>query len=353
MKFFYDDENHFMEVFDERNGMYVRSGELDEYGHETGIDPFMRKFPALLDVGIMRTCLCAHKCKIDCYQKAIDRHGANMSVEDYRTILEQCKDKTFQFALGGAGDPDTHEQFKKILEMTQEYGVIPNFTTSGIAFTTDKAKLCKDYTGAVAVSEHNADYTRKAIDMLLDAGVKTNVHYVLNNQTIDDAINKLETGYYNGINAVVFLLYKPIGLGVQEKVLKPDDARLAMFFDVVDHNHCKHKIGFDSCTCSGIVNHTRNVNMDSIDFCEAARYSAYIDADMNMMPCSFGNQNPKYFISLRDHTIEEAWHSEVFEQFRDYMQFACPNCQNRSQCGGGCPICKDIVLCNRAERTTY
>lgn len=260
---------------------------------------------------------------------------------------------THNCAVGGSGDPDTHEEFQKIMELSRQYEIVPNFTTSGIVFTDEKAKICKDYAGAVAVSEHHADYTKKAIDMLVNAGVKTNVHYVLNNQNIDDAINKLETGYYNGLNAVVFLLYKPIGLGVAEKVLKPTDKRLENFFDAVDHNKCTHKIGFDSCTCAGIVNHSHNVNMDSIDFCEAARYSAYIDADMNMMPCSFGNQDPKYFVSLRNHTIEEAWNSKVFCDFRNYMQYACPNCKNRHQCAGGCPICKDIVLCNREERTTY
>lgn len=45
-----------------------------------------------------------------------------MSLEDYKSILEQCKGKTFQYALGGAGDPDTHENFKEILELSKELG---------------------------------------------------------------------------------------------------------------------------------------------------------------------------------------------------------------------------------------
>jgi len=71
---------------------------------------------------------------------------------------------------------------------------------------------------------------------------------------------------------------------------------------------------------------------------------------MNAMPCSFGNQDEKYFVSLRDFTIEEAWHSYVFEDFRRHLRDSCPGCANRYGCAGGCPICRDIVLCNAKEK---
>ena len=90
--------------------------------------------------------------------------------------------------------------------------------------------------------------------------------------------------------------------------------------------------------------------MSSIDYCEGGRYSMYIDAQMNAMPCSFGNQNPKYFVSLKDHTIKEAWNSEVFENFRNSFRNSCKSCKNRDMCGGGCPISRDIVLCGRKEK---
>lgn len=348
---FIDKKNRFVEMFDKNTGFYVRSGVMGEYGKDTGVDPFMRCFPSLIDVGIMNKCVCAHKCNVDCYQRAIDRHGDNMSLEDYKSILEQCKGKTFQYALGGAGDPDTHENFKEILELSKEYGIIPNFTTSGIMMTEEKAKLCKEYCGAVAVSEHFADYTRKAIDMLLSAGVKTNIHYVLGSDSIDYAIERLKNGGFDKrINAVVFLLYKPIGLGRKENILTMDNPKVKEFFELVDTGNYPHKIGFDSCSCGGIVNFSQHIDMNSIDFCEGGRYSMYIDADMNAMPCSFGNQNSKYFVSLRKYSIEEAWESEIFNQFRNSLNHSCPNCKDRAMCGGGCPICRDIVLCDRKEK---
>lgn len=53
IKFYYDDKYNFREIFNTRTGTYVRTGILDEQGNETDIDPFMRSFPSLIDVGVM------------------------------------------------------------------------------------------------------------------------------------------------------------------------------------------------------------------------------------------------------------------------------------------------------------
>jgi len=350
MNVYIDRKNKFVEQFDPNTGFYMRTGVIED-GKDTGVDPFMRNFPQLIDIGIMERCVCAHKCKVDCYQKACDRTGENMSLDDYEDIMKQGEGKLFQVALGGAGDPDTHEHFEEILKLSRQYGVVPNFTTSGIAFTKEKAELCKQYCGAVAVSEHNADYTERALNLLIEAGVKTNIHYVLSAKSIDDAIDRLKNnGFHKGINAIVFLLYKPIGLGKIENILTPDNPKVKEFFDIIDNGKFDFKIGFDSCSCAGIVNNTSKINLDSIDYCEGGRFSMYIDAHMNAMPCSFGNQNPKWFVNLRNHTIQEAWDGEVFNKFRYSLANSCPNCPKRGCCAGGCPICREIVLCNNAEK---
>lgn len=347
----FDKVNKFISMFDPKTGFYMRTGVLDENGKDTGVDPFMTTYPELLDIGIMQQCVCAHRCNVDCYQKAIERKGNNMSLEDFRSILEQCKGKTFQYALGGAGDVDTHENFEELVKLCREYNIVPNFTTSGILMTKEKAEICKKYCGAIAVSEHFADYTERALDLLLEAGVKTNIHYVLSNKSIDTAIERLKSNSFKkGINAVVFLTYKPVGLGVEENMLRADDPRVAEFFSLIDNGNFHHKIGFDSCAAAGLVNFTKSVNMDSIDFCEGARYSAYIDANMNMMPCSFANQDSSWFVNLREHTIQEAWDSEIFEKFRYSLRNSCAGCSNRNRCAGGCPLVNQITLCDKEER---
>lgn len=347
----YDKEYRFRSIFDMRSGFYLRSGILDGDGNDTGVDPFMASFPELLDIGIMQTCVCANQCKVGCYQKAAGRTGPNMSLEKYEKIMRQCEKKTLQIALGGAGDPDTHEDFEEIMRMTRAYGMVPNFTTSGIAFTEEKARICREYAGAVAVSEHFADYTDKAVRMLLDVGVVTNIHYVLGKHTIDRAIQILKSGNYRpGINAIVFLLYKPVGLGLRKNVLDVSDPKVQEFFSVIDNGKFPFHIGFDSCSCAGIVNFTENINLNTLDFCEGGRFSAYIDAEMHMMPCSFANQEPKWFVDLNRNTIEEAWNGRVFDLFRSSLENSCVTCPNRIHCQGGCPLQNSITLCNRTER---
>lgn len=351
LRMIYDKKYNFKSLFNPKTGAYIRTGILDENGHDTNVDPFMASFPQLLDIGIMQTCVCAKQCKVDCYQKAISRTGDNMSLQDYESIMKQCKNKMFQCALGGAGDVDTHKDFEDIVAMSQDYGIVPNFTTSGIAMTKEKANICKKYCGAIAVSEHFTDYTKNAVNLLLEAGVKTNIHYVLGNKTIDKAIELLKNdSFMNGINAVVFLLYKPVGLGKQENVLDVNDNRVKEFFELVGDGKFHHKIGFDSCSCSGIINFSHNIALESLDFCEGGRYSAYIDANMNMMPCSFANQNPNWFVDLHKYTIQEAWDSDIFDKFRYSLSHSCASCKNREMCGGGCPLVNQITLCNKSER---
>lgn len=353
---YYDNDNNFAEWFNPANGFYLRTGVLNANGNDTGIDPFMRNFPALIDVGIMGSCvhgssgLCA-KSGVQCYQNGMKTKRPNMSFDQFKRIVEECKGKCQQYALGGRGDVDQHENFADILKYCRENNIVPNFTSSGLGFTPEIVSLCKKYCGAVAISWYRQKHTIDAINMLINAGVKTNIHYVLGNNSIDEAIDRLKNNDFPaGINAIVFLTHKPIGQGAKSNVLKADDPRVKEFFELVDKGNYDFKIGFDSCACPGIVNFCRNINMDSIDHCEAARFSCYIDSDMNMMPCSFDNQDMKWAMSLNDRTIKEVWDSDKFEDFRKSMRYSCVGCKDRAMCAGGCPIVRDIVLCNREEK---
>ena len=269
----HDKKNKFMALFNPETGYYCRSGILSE-GKDTGTDPFMADFPELIDVGVMGHCthgklgLC-RKAGVECYQNGLSTFQPNMSLENFRRIVKECKGRTFQFALGGRGDVDMHENFEELLKCCRENGIVPNFTTSGLGLNMDKAVICKKYCGAVAVSWYRQEHTLRAISLLLLAGVKTNIHYVLGNNSIDEAIERLENkDFPEGINAVVFLLHKPVGLGSKENVLKPSDERLKRFMKLIDENNYPFRIGFDSCSAPGLINMTHNLNPSTFDICE-------------------------------------------------------------------------------------
>lgn len=346
-----DPKYKFASAFDTDTGAYIRTGILDENNKDTGVDPFMASFPHLIDVGIMGHCihgktgLCA-KAGIGCYQSGMLVEKPNMTVEDFKWIAEQCKGRCNQFALGGRGDPDQHEHFEDILRITRENNMVPNFTTSGYGITDEIAKTCKNYCGAVAVSWYRSEYTINAINMLLSNNVKTNIHYVLGKNSIDEAIERLKNNdFVKGINAVIFLLHKPAGQGTGANVLDFKDPRVKAFFEQVDIPH-PFKVGMDSCNVPGAINYCKRIMPESLDTCEGGRFSCYISSDMKMLPCSF-DQEDKYSVSLRDNSIEDAWNSEEFNRFRERMNVACPNCKKRELCMGGCPLMPEIVLCDK------
>ena len=350
----HDNKYNFKYAFDTVTGAYIRTGILDANGIDTGVDPFMGSYPHLIDVGIMGHCihgktgLCS-KAGIGCYQSGLFVEEPNMTVENFRSIAEQSKGRCNQFALGGRGDPDQHENFEEILQICRENNLVPNFTTSGYGMTAELAAICKEYCGAVAVSWYRSEYTLHAIDMLLEAGVKTNIHYVLGRNSIDEAIDRLKNNDFPaGINAVIFLLHKPAGQGTFENMLSESDPRVERFFSLIDERH-PFKVGMDSCNVPGAIRFCKSILPESLDTCEGGRYSCYIGADMVMVPCSF-DQRKRYEVSLKEMTIEQAWNSEPFERFRDNMRKACPGCEKRELCLGGCPLMPEIVFCDSEKK---
>lgn len=370
-------DKNFISCFNQETGFYFRTGILED-GKDTGVDPFMASFPELLDVGIMGHCIhgkigLCQKAGIGCYQDGLHSNNPNMSLEDFKKIAEQCKGKTFQFALGGCGDPDQHEHFEEILKVCKENGIVPNFTTSGFGMTKALAKLCKQYCGAVAVSWYRSPYTLKAINLLLAEGVKTNIHYVLSKSTLTEALqhlrrdelnNSIDRNKFNsqgdlaqsyshntlqfpkGINAVIFLLHKPVGLGTKEDMITKDNKDFLNFLDLVNEREFPYKIGFDSCTVPALINLDK-VDPNCLDTCEGGRWSAYITPDMKLLPCSFDNQEQKWAVDLAQYSIAEAWESNTFNDFRNHFSHSCPDCKHHTSCMDGCPIVPEIVLCDK------
>lgn len=383
-----DKTNRFMSFFDEQTGFYMRTGVINESGEDTGIDPFMSSYPELIDIGIMGKCihgqtgLCL-KSGVECYQDGLNKKMENMSLSQFKILITQMKGKTYQVALGGRGDVNKHEDFEEIVSCCREYDIVPNYTTSGLGLTDKEVEITKKYCGAVAVSFYRADYTYKAIEKYINEGIKTNIHYVLGKNSIDEAISylkeeiklqeelaKIETsdstnkelekevvqGAYSGkvlprgVNAVIFLLHKPVGLGSQENVLTTDDIRVKQFYKLVEESNFGFKVGFDSCNVPGLLNYTTEFERSSFDTCEAGRWSSYITSDMKLLPCSFDNQELKWAVDLNEYSIEQAWNSDKFESFRRHFKNSCKSCKVKGECLGGCPIRREIVLCDKVEK---
>lgn len=354
----HDKKYSYKYFFDSETGFYMRTGVLDETGNDTGVDPFMSSFPHLIDVGIMGHCIHGESglCKqagIQCYQSGYSVRKPDMSVENFETIAKECRHITNQLALGGRGDPNQHKDFERILQICHENDLVPNYTTSGFGMTDEQVRLTKQYCGAVAVSWYRSKYTEEAIRKLIEAGCRTNIHYVLSKNTIEEAVERLSgKGFPKGINAVIFLMHKPVGQGERENMIAPDNPLLQEFCRLVNEQEQPYKIGFDSCSVPMIVNFCPNISKLTLDTCEGGRYSCYISSEMVMSPCSFDREE-KYGVSFRDKTIREVWNSPQFEVFRSSLRKSCPDCRDREFCMGGCPLVPDVVLCSRESKKLF
>lgn len=327
---------NFSEIFNEKNGLLIRTNIIDKEGKETVKEPIMRSFPDLIDIGIMGKChvnrLYCKKFGVDCYQGK--NKSDDMKLENYKKIIDQCKGKVFQVALGGLGDPNKHKDFIEILKYTRENNIVPNLTSSGIGMTDNEINAIKKYCGAVAISmyskiiKNNTEYNEsnpKTIDIikkLISNQIVTNIHYVISKDTLDDIIIRLENNLLpQGINAIVFLLYKPVGFGLKSKQININDEKFKKLMHIINNNKFSFKIGFDTCFSPIISGELNNINYNTIDYCEASRFSCYISQDLVMYPCSF-IQDDKYGIDLNKHTIEEGWWSTKFKEFK-FLNSSC------------------------------
>ena len=99
MIYYKDNRFSFIELFNDETGTLIRSNVL-EHGVETKQLPLMRSFPELIDIGIMGACnagksgLCRNA-GVDCYQLGMLSHETNMSLDDYCSIIAQCRGKNF------------------------------------------------------------------------------------------------------------------------------------------------------------------------------------------------------------------------------------------------------------------
>lgn len=310
--------------FNTLTGMEITTG---INGHE---DPWILELPNMLDVGIMGNC--PNRCAF-CYQG--DNQEPHMKLSDYKKLIWNVKDHVNQVALGGRGNPSEHPDFREILAFSRQCGVVVNYTDAGNNMTIEKATLSRE-TGAVAISMYFQDYTFNALKMLMDAGVKTNIHWVLSTETFPVIMDLLKNKKdvfqgrvdMNRLNGIVFLNFKNTGRGsAHPEWLVPDDS-IKEFAMAMRNHKGPWKIGLDSCLVGAIEKTVGLTKQEQTmtDVCEASRFSTYITNDYRLLPCSFGKTLEKG-VDLNTHTVQEAWNSPLFNKFRDKLKnepYICP-----------------------------
>ena len=283
-----------------------------------------------------------------CY-KSSTRRGQHMALPDYKNVIDQAAEMgVFQVALGG-GNPNQHPDFVQILEYTASKEIVPNYTTNGRGLSKDILEATRKHCGAVAVSAYEPyDETAETIKTLTACGIKVNVHFILDAESINVAIAWLRDPpkFLQEINAIIFLNYKPSGRRVFERKMLRNSDRLDEFFVLATSSHRKLKVGFDACCVSGVFART-NANATMVDACDAGRFSMYVSEDLSVHPCSFQNGLADGDRLTASTSLLEIWTtSKNMSSFRSYFASdRCGGCSHRSTCMNGCPLFDDLVVC--------
>lgn len=334
-------KQHYSTFFNPNTGFFAR---VEAPGYE---EPFWSwDGPELMDISI--TNWCDKGCAL-CYRKS-DESGRHMSLANYEIIIKQARQmNVLQVALGG-GNPNQHPDFCEILRLTVEkYGIVPNYTTNGRGLTDTVLEATQKHCGAVAVSAYYPYVeTRDAINLLKKFRIKTNIHFILSNQSIDTAISWLNhpPDFLSNINALIFLNYKPIGRYSNEKLLLKHSPRVEEFFSLATDRKHKFRIGFDTCTVTGIARYTQTSPI-TYEGCDAGRFSMFVSEDMRVYPCSFMVEAGYEGALLEEKSLIEIWKEhQSFRKIRtDHQSGSCSTCQTPDLCLSGCPLFPEINLC--------
>jgi radical SAM protein with 4Fe4S-binding SPASM domain len=326
----------------------TESGMTMRWGATPGINPVYAPWPELADISISNHC--SKNCGF-CYRDS-KPDKSFIPLDQYEFILDRlCSDRwgsVFQVALGG-GEPLEHPDFIPIIHQTHARGVIANFTTNGEHLDTRSVEAIKGKVGAVALSVARMDDLDAAkVNLLTDAGIRTNIHYILDNQSIHEA-SEIVGGRFNhmlrGINGVVFLTFKPKGRGSEERCLEMGDD-LEHFISLIESGAATSRVGFDACFVPVLMKYT-GVNVDYIDSCECGFFSVYIDEKLNVKPCSFA-LGDAYTFNLREHDMEDIWQHKYKPYRAEMLSHVCTNdCEHTTSCHGKCMYYDCLSFCHR------
>lgn len=321
-----------------------KTGITFRWGKTLNDNPMFAPVPELADISISNRC--SKGCNF-CYKNSTS-DGKVMTIDEYCQVLDSIRSPkygtVFQVAIGG-GEPLEHPDFLKIVEETDKRGIILNFTTNGRLLTQKMFAAIKGKVGAIAISTTSmAEW--KAIKHTLKGsdGIKINIHYILSKTSIQEA-TQMVNGEYNellrGINAVVFLTYKPAGRGSKGSVLK-EKKDIDAFIKTIRFPKISCKIGFDACFVPMLLQ-SHAIKTEMVDTCEGGFFSVYIDEYMQVSPCSFSGGKDAY--SLKEYDFYDIWLNKL-QSYRERVKNNCTrNCAVHDLCRGTCPYYPEIITC--------
>ncbi len=176
------------------------------------------KYPELLDCSFGDKCVTG-RCKF-CYASGNPkgRHYPNIvkKIRDYFGPLTQNQ-RPFQVAIGGQQEPLEHPEFWDGVMEFRSLDIVPNYTTNGVLFNDEVAKLTLEHYGGVAITlhPHLEKHWRRALKVCRNHGLKPNIHFIISDSQSVDRCAELYSELRHDVDYFVLLPYMNVGFAAR------------------------------------------------------------------------------------------------------------------------------------------
>jgi radical SAM protein with 4Fe4S-binding SPASM domain len=299
---------------------------------------------------------CNLRCR-HCYANASVRAKEELTFEEIKSILKECKDMgVFRVAFGG-GEPSIRKDFLEILRYTDELGLDANFSTNGTLLTQHIIKQLSEIEALkeVQVSLDGASWqtndairgegvfykATETIKNLVAANIYTRISASISKINYSEISDLIDLAVELGVQE--FRVTRHLHMGRGEEKIVPEGYRHISKILYEKKQELKDKIHIGS-NCfpflvdSGITQKDENPKRWG---CPAGVELCGVTAEGNIVPCIFFNTATELVAgNIRKSKLSEVWrNSEVLWKLRNLnIKGKCEGCGYRSLCRGGCRV---------------
>ena len=316
---------------------------------------------APLEVHVSLTNACSLRCG-HCYMDSGERDAGELSTEDFRKVIDLLAAMgVFHIALGG-GEALERPDFFELAAYVRSRGMVPNLTTNGTLMTGESAAKCRMF-GQVNVSIDGIDPFNKsgrgtielservrAVDLLLEAGVRVGLNCVVTRDNFDQLIDVLDFAKERRLADVEFLRLKPSGRGkwgyferrltaAQNREFYPMIRRFSLQSEVPAKIDCS----FVPMFCWHRPDRMM-MEQFSVYGCEAGNVLLGVRSNGCFAGCSFLSGEENIFDLPRQWIGSE--HLSLLRSWTERAQEPCRSCDYLNICKGGCRAVAGFVSGN-------
>lgn len=250
-----------------------------------------------------------NRCNLSCsFCSKVEKPLRNMSIDEFKCIIEKIKDYTDTIYLHVKGEPLVHPNVIDFLNIADEYNIKVNLTTNGTLFPNlvDKLKECKSLK-KINFSLHSENNKENYLEEIFSSVEKlqdvTIIYrlWTLNNGELDekstDTVNKI-VSYYNLSTEIVDKIKKENNVKIKDRIFVDKDNEFE-WPSITNHNSC--------------------------GFCYALKTHIAILVDGTVVPCCLDSNGLIDLGNIYNESLEDIINSDRYQTLKKSFQDRKPS----------------------------